>query len=63
MLWRRVQDERPNCSTSGGQSAGGWREEVACAGGVVVEMVAGVVVSFFAICAHAPKDVQERHLH
>lgn len=37
MVWRRVQVERPSCSTSGGQSGG---SSVGC--GVEREVVAGV---------------------
>lgn len=36
---------------------------LACAGGVVVDTVVGVVVRFLVIAAHELNDVQERHLH
>lgn len=63
MVCRSVQDERPNSSTSGGQSAGGEREDVAPAGGVLVL----TVFSFdegadFAMAIHEATEVQERHL-
>jgi len=62
MEWSRVQDERPRASTSGGQFSGCDREEVAPAGGVVVETFEGDVVCCFVIAAHDAKEVQERHL-
>lgn len=60
-----VQLERPSCSTSGGQSGGGAREDredVVCAGDVVVDIVDGDEVSCLAIAAHAPNEVHERQL-
>ena len=63
MVCSRVHDERPSCSTSGGQSCGGCKDDVAAAGGVVVVMVLGVVVCSLAICVQALTDVQERQLY
>lgn len=66
MLCRSVQVERPSCSTSGGQSSGREREEVAPAGGVVFWTVPGCL-SFEAgaeraMAIHEETEVQERHL-
>jgi len=47
MEWRRVQDERPSCSTSGGQSFGGRR---------------GAEFMDFVTDEKSAKEVQERQL-
>lgn len=56
-----VQEARPSCSTSGGQSAGGRRSEVSSAGGAVVDIEAGVLIFCFVMDAHEAKEVQLRH--
>lgn len=58
--------ERPSCSTSGGQSDGTERLELALAGGAVVCTALGLL-SFEAgaeraMAIHEDTDVQERHL-
>lgn len=62
MVWRRVHAERPSCSTSGGQSVGISREEVAWAGGVVVEILDGVVVPCLAMANQEDTEVHDRQL-
>ena len=62
MVWRSVQDELPSWSTSGGQFSGGKSADVAPAGGVVVDILEGVVVFCFVIAAQEAKEVQLRHL-
>lgn len=69
MVCSSVHAERPSCSTSGGQSAGGCRDEVACAGGVVTDTVDGeveeveeVVVLSLVMAAQDANDVHDRHL-
>jgi len=57
-----VHDDWPNCSTSGGQSDGESRCDVAEAGGVVGSAwLAGTTTAFFIIVFHDADDVQERH--
>lgn len=58
--------ERPSCSTSGGQSEGIDREEVAFAGGLLLCTALGLL-SFEAgaeraMAIHEDTEVQERHL-
>ena len=53
MEWRRVQDERPRVSTSGGQSGGGPEEEWGCKVLPLVEEVTE---------RKSAKEVQERQL-
>lgn len=57
MECRRVQEERPSTSTSGGQSGGGWSW-------VFDKLLAdlGFEVCFLVMATQAAKDVQERHL-
>lgn len=62
MVCRRVQVERPSCSTSGGQSAGSAREEVAAAGGVLGETLSFEPGAERAMAIHEETEVQERHL-
>jgi len=69
MVCRSVQVPRPSCSTSGGQSAGGAREEgsgdweVLVLMLVLVELVEGEwETCFFVRAAQSAKEVQERHL-
>lgn len=62
MVWRRFQVELPSWSTSGGQLEGGERAAVATDGGVLVDMVEGLVVRCFVMAAQEAKEVQLRHL-
>ena len=62
MVCRRVQVERPSCSTSGGQSEGRAREDVAAAGGVLGETLSLEPGAERAMAIHEETDVQERHL-
>ena len=55
--------ERPSCSTSGGQSDGRAREEVAAAGGVLGETLSLLLGAERAMAIHEETEVQERHLH
>jgi hypothetical protein len=60
MVWRRVQEPRPSCSTSGGQSAESC-VRVAVAAAVVAAAVLGV--GSLAIAFQLLTSVHERHLH
>lgn len=74
MVCRSVQVLRPRSSTSGGQSAGGAREEVSVDGGVLLlVLVVDVVLveeeegegeweTFFIRAAQSAEVVQDRHL-
>jgi hypothetical protein len=55
MVCRRVQVERPSCSTSGGQSDGIDAETFAVEGAVVVWAERAMAI-------HEETEVQERHL-
>jgi hypothetical protein len=59
MLCSIIQVDRPNSSTSGGQSEGAASGVVA---GTVGEAVAGRFVDFFIIAIHAAPDVHCLHL-
>lgn len=63
MVCRSVQVERPSCSTSGGQSEGREREEVAAAGGVLGETLSLEPGAERAMAIHEETEVQVRHLH
>jgi hypothetical protein len=54
--------ERPSCSTSGGQSEGSEREDVAAAGGVEGETLSLEPGAERAMAIHEETEVQERHL-
>lgn len=56
---------RPSCSTSGGQSAGGCREDVEAEGGVLVAVVLAEEweICFFVRAAQSAKEIQDRHLN
>jgi hypothetical protein len=54
--------ERPSCSTSGGQSEGSERDEVAAAGGVLGETLSLEPGAERAMAIHEETEVQERHL-
>ena len=68
MVCRRVQVERPSCSTSGGQSEGiEEKEAFAVEGAVVVWTALGLLFSLEAgaeraMAIHEDTEVQERHL-
>jgi len=62
MVCRSVQVERPSCSTSGGQSEGSEREDVAAAGGVLGETLSFEPGAERAMAIHDETEVQERHL-
>ena len=62
MVCRSVQVERPSCSTSGGQSEGRAREDVAAAGGVLGETLSLEPGAERAMAIHEETEVQERHL-
>ena len=62
MVCRRVQVERPSCSTSGGQSEGRAREDVAAAGGVLGDTLSLEPGAERAMAIHEETEVQERHL-
>ena len=53
--------ERPSCSTSGGQSEGRAREDVAAAGGVLGETLSLEPGAERAMAIHEETEVQERH--
>jgi len=54
-VWRSVQEERPSCSTSGGQSGGDSSE--------AEEEIDGEVLSCVLVrVLHEEKEVQLRHL-
>ena len=63
MVCRSVQVERPSCSTSGGQSEGRAREDVAAAGGVLGDTLSLEPGAERAMAIHEETEVQERHLH
>ena len=52
--WRSVQDERPSCSTSGGQSEGG--------AAVTSLLAVPPFVVFFVWAAQSAKEVHDRQL-
>jgi hypothetical protein len=62
MVCRSVQVERPSCSTSGGQSEGSEREDVAAAGGVEGETLSLEPGAERAMAIQEETEVQERHL-
>jgi hypothetical protein len=62
MVCRSVQVERPSCSTSGGQSEGSERDDVAAAGGVEGETLSLEPGAERAMAIHEETEVQERHL-
>ena len=62
MVCRSVQVERPSCSTSGGQSEGRAREDVAAAGGVLGDTLSLEPGAERAMAIHEETEVQERHL-
>lgn len=63
-MCRRVQEERPSWSTSGGQSGGAWRGTTELLEDAVdVELEGALRVSFLVIWAQAAKEVQLRHLN
>jgi hypothetical protein len=62
MVCRSVQVERPSCSTSGGQSEGRERDDVAAAGGVEGETLSLEPGAERAMAIHEETEVQERHL-
>lgn len=62
MVCRRVQVERPSCSTSGGQSEGRAREDVAAAGGVLGDTLSLEPGAERAMAIHEETEVHERHL-
>ena len=67
MVCRRVQVERPSCSTSGGQSEGIDAEMFAVEGALVVWTALGLLLSLDAgaeraMAIHEETEVQERHL-
>jgi hypothetical protein len=67
MVCKRVQVERPSCSTSGGQSEGIEREAFAVEGVVVVWTALDLLLSLDAgaeraMAIHEETEVQERHL-
>ena len=61
-MCRSVQVERPSCSTSGGQSEGRAREDVAAAGGVLGETLSFEPGAERAMAIHEETEVQVRHL-
>jgi hypothetical protein len=66
MVCKRVQVERPSCSTSGGQSEGIDAETFAVEGAVVVWAALGLLSldagAERAMAIHEETEVQERHL-
>ena len=62
MLCNKDHEELPSRSTSGGQSAGSCRDEVADAGGEIVEVAEGELVFCLAIAIHEATEVQLLHL-
>jgi hypothetical protein len=66
---RRVQEERPSCSTSGGQSSGRggawawfWTEDWKGDWGWARVLAERVLVDFLVWDAHSAKEVQDRQL-
>lgn len=55
MEWRSVQDDRPSCSTSGGQSEGG--------PAVTSRPAVPPLVTFLVWEAQSAKEVQDRQLY